>query len=140
MNTDDLDRQAQAEAERAERTNAAARGDPRVDRYRLIVRALRRPLPLLLPADFAVRVAATAALTQRDDGVEDWIVVLLLFALGVGAMIFVVPTLANYAQALVSVRLPAVPWRELAMAVVCIGVVWAMDSGWSHLRPCTRKR
>jgi hypothetical protein len=142
MSTNDLDREAraQAEAERAERANAPAGGDPRVDRYRLIVRALRRPLPPQLPANFAVRVAAAAAHAEQDDGFEDWLVGLLMFGLGLGALFFVVPVLANFVHGMVSIQLPAMPWHQFAVALICIGIVWAIDSGWTHLHPGARKR
>lgn len=142
MNTDDLDRElsAQAEAERAERAQSAASGDPRVDRYRLVVRALRRPLPPQLPADFAARVAAVAAKAEREDGFEDWLVVLLMFGLGLGALFFVVPALAGFMHSMVSIQLPAMPWHQLTAALFCIGVVWAIDSGWTYLHPGARKR
>jgi hypothetical protein len=142
MNTDDLDREAraQAEAERAERTNAAASGDPRVDRYRLIVRALRQPLPPQLPADFAARVVATAARAEQDDGFEDGLVMLLMLGLGLGALFFVVPALAVFVHSMVSIQLPAIPWHQFALALICIGGVWAIDSGWARLHPGARTR
>ena len=72
----DRDMRLQAEADRAEREALAPGGDPRVDRYRLVVRALRRPLQPQLPADFAARVAAMASRTcaKACDGFEDWLV------------------------------------------------------------------
>jgi hypothetical protein len=140
MNIDDLDREAraQAEAERAERTNATAGGDPRVDRYRLIVRALRQPLQPQLPADFAARVVAAAAGAEQGDGFEDWLVVLLMLGLGLGALFFVVPALAVFVHSMVSIRLPAMPWHQLTIALACIGVVWAIDSGWTRMHPDVR--
>ena len=142
MNTDDLDREAraQAEAERAERANATSSGDPRVDRYRLIVRALRQPLPPQLPHDFAARVAVAAARAEHDDGFEDWLVVLLMFGLGMGALAFIVPTLAGFVHTMVSIQMPALPWHQLAAALICIGGVWAIDSGWTYLHPGAREK
>ena len=60
MNANDQDMRLQDEAERAEREGLPAGRDPRVDRYRLIVRALRQPLEPRLPADFDTHVAGLA--------------------------------------------------------------------------------
>jgi hypothetical protein len=127
----DNDMRLQAEAERAEREGLAPGRDPRVDRYRLIVRALRRPLEPQLSADFDTRVAKLAM--QRDgDGFEDVLVSLLLLALGVGALLYVGPSLAHMAQAMVSISLPPLPWHQVVMAAICIGVAWAIDQGWKR--------
>ena len=134
MNSNDLDIRAQHEAERAEREQAVTHGDPRVDRYRLIVRALRQPLQPQLPADFAARVASIAGQREQTDGLEEWMIVLLLLAMGVGGLLFVGPTLANIAHTMVSISMPPVPWHQLVMATLCIGIVWAVDSGWMRLR------
>ena len=139
MNSNDLDIRAQHEAERAEREQAVTPGDPRVDRYRLIVRALRQPLQPQLPADFAARVASIAGQREQTDGLEEWMIVLLLLAMGVGGLLFVGPTLANIAHTMVSISMPPVPWHQLVMATLCIGIVWAVDSGWMRLREGSRR-
>jgi hypothetical protein len=139
MNTNDLDISAQAEAERAEREQSATSGDPRVDRYRLIVRALRQPLPPRLPADFAARVAAAAEQRERGDGLEDWLIVALLLVMGIVGLLFVGPTLANIAHTMVSINLPPLPWNQLVMAALCIGIVWAIDTGWMRMHPGSRR-
>ena len=132
MNTNDLDIHAQNEAERAEREQAAVSGDPRVDRYRLIVRALRQPLHPQLSADFAARVAAAAEQREHIDGFEDWLIVGLLFVMGIGGLLFVGPTLENIAHTMISIALPPLPWRQVTMAVLCIGIVWAIDKAASR--------
>jgi hypothetical protein len=139
MNTNDLDISAQTEAERAEREQSATRGDPRVDRYRLIVRALRQPLTQQLPDDFAARVAAAAELRERGDGFEDWLIVALLLVMGIGGLLFIGPTLANIAHAMVSISLPPLPWNQLVMAALCIGIVWAIDTGWTRMHRGSRR-
>ncbi len=139
MNTNDLDIRAQNEAERAECGQVATNGDPRVDRYRLIVRALRQPLHPQLPADFAARVAAAAEQSEHVDGLEDWLVIGLLLAMGIGGLLFVGPTLANIARTMVSVSLPPLPWHQLVMAALCIGIVWAIDSGWMRMHRGSRR-
>jgi len=141
MNTNDVDRdmRLQVEAERAEREGLPAGRDPRVDRYRLVMRALRQPLEPRLPADFDSRVAELAL--QRDgDGFEDLLVSLLLLAMGIGALLFVGPSLAKMAQSIVNISLPQLPWHSAVMAGICIGVVWAVDrlltlQGWKRTHP-----
>ncbi|MEO7478579.1 MAG: hypothetical protein ABIT64_05020 [Lysobacteraceae bacterium] len=129
MNTNDHEARIQAEAERAEREGLASGRDPRVDRYRLVVRALRQPLEPQLPADFASRVAAIALQRDRGEGLEEWIVVFLMLAMGVGALVFVGPALAGMMHTVVSVQLPPLPWHQVTMAAICIGVVWAIERG-----------
>ena len=134
MNANDQEARIQAEAERAEREGLASGRDPRVDRYRLVVRALRQPLEPQLPADFAPRVAAIALQRDRGEGLEEWIVVLLMLAMGVGALVFVGPALAGMMHTVVSVQLPPLPWHQAVMAAACIGVAWASERGFARLR------
>lgn len=139
MNTNDHEHEArmQVDAERAERERFPVSRDPRLNRYRLIVRALRQPLEPQLGTDFDARVASIAE-HGKSDGFEEWMIVLLLLAMGVGALLFVGPALANAAHTMVSVTLPPLPWHELAMAAICIGVVWAIDIGWMRTHPSSR--
>lgn len=136
MNANDQDMRLQAEAERAEREGLPTGRDQRADRYRLIVRALRQPLEPQLPADFDSRVAKLA-LSRDGDGFEDVLVSLLLLAMGIGALLYVGPSLAKMTQTMISISLPPLPWHQVMMAVICIGVVWAMDrlltlQGWKR--------
>ena len=134
MNANDHEARIQAEAERAEREGLASGGDPRVDRYRLVMRALRQPLEPQLPADFASRVSAIALHRDRGEGLEEWIVVFLMLAMGVGALVFVGPALASMIHTVVNVQLPPLPWHQVVMASVCIGVVWAIERGLMRVR------
>ena len=133
------DMQLQEEAERAEREQLAPGGDPRVDRYRMIVRALRQPLESQLPEDFAMRVAAKA-MRRGGNTLEDALVGGLLLAMGAFALLFIGPVLAKSAHEIVSVAAPSLPWHLLATAAACIGVVWAIDRGWMSLHPGPRRR
>ncbi len=126
---------AQAEAERAEREGLPSGVDARVDRYRLVVRALRQPLSPQLPQDFAARVAALAERRGRGDGFEEWLVVLLLFVMGIVGLAFVGPTLVNAFHAVAAVAPPHLPWRQLMLGAVGIGIVAAIDRGWMRLHP-----
>ncbi|HEV2608136.1 MAG TPA: hypothetical protein VGT79_09150 [Xanthomonadaceae bacterium] len=138
MNANDQDMRLQAEAERAEREGLPTGRDPRVDRYRLIMRALRQPLEPQLPADFDTDVAELA-LRRDGDGFEDLLVSLLLLAMGIGALLFVGPSLAKMTQAMISITLPPLPWHQVVMAAICIGVVWAIDQGWTRAHPGSRQ-
>ena len=126
------DMRLQEEAERAEREQRTPGGDPRVDRYRMVVRALRQPLEPQLPDDFAMRVAAKA-MRRTGHTFEDALVVALLLAMGVLALLFIGPALVKGAQEIVRVAAPSLPWHLLLTAAACIGVVWAADRGWMHL-------
>jgi hypothetical protein len=113
-----------------------------VDRYRLVMRALRQPLEPRLPADFDSRVAEMALL-REGDGFEDLMVSLLMLAMGIGGLLFIGPSLAKMAQSIVSISLPPLPWHQLVMAAICIGVVWAVDRlatlrGWKCTHPGSR--
>jgi hypothetical protein len=129
----------QAEAERAEREGQAPGLDPQLDRYRLIVRALRQPLEPQLPADFAARVARLA-IRRNSNRFEDVLVSLLLLVMGIVALLFVVPALVKAVQAMASMPLPALPWHLLLMAAICIGLVWASDSAWMRTTHPDRRR
>jgi hypothetical protein len=91
MNKQELERQAalQARAEQAERQHLPAGGDAAVDRYRLVLRALRQPPAAQLPADFAHQMAARVAATEEKSSLEDWLTTLLMFALAVAGLVFV---------------------------------------------------
>jgi hypothetical protein len=139
MNANEQDMRLQAEAERAEREGLPAGRDPRVDRYRLIMRALRQPLEPQLPADFDTHIAQLA-LHRDGDGLEDVLVSLLLLAMGIGALLYVGPVLAKMTQAMVSITLPPLPWHQFVMAAICIGVVWSIDQGWMRTHRASRQR
>lgn len=102
------------------------------------MRAEREPLEPQLPRNFAGRVAALA-LHPDGYGFEDWIVVVLLFAMGRGGLFFVGPVLANVARAMVIFPMPLLPWRQAMMAAICIGVAWAIERGWMRLHQDARQ-
>ena len=115
-------------AEQAERQRLPASGDPSLDSYRLVIRALRQPLRLELPSDFAARVAARATVPEESSRLEDWLMSLLLLVLAGGGLFYVAPVMAGVASQL-DIHLPAVPWHLLAAAAASIAVAWALDRG-----------
>jgi len=135
----DHDMRLQAEAEHAEREGHPSGRDPDVDRYRFIVRALRQPLEPQLADDFAVHVAKIA-MQRGSHRFEDVLESLLLLVMGIVALLFVGPALAKAAQTIVSIPLPSLPWHQLVVAAICIGLVWAVDAGWMRLHPDPRRR
>ena len=130
-----LEREArlQAAAMEAERLGLPG-GDPLMDRERLLLRALRQPPPMDLPADFAQAVAARAERLESRAGPEDWMMTLLLGGLGIAALVYLQPfLLAVLRPLLAGFELPSLPWPLLAATAVAIGVAWAVDQGASRL-------
>ena len=120
----------QARAEQAERERLPA-GDPRVDRHRLVLRALRQPLPLELPADFAARVMAHIGHAEERSGPEDWLVTGLLLVMAIVGLVVVQPFVGAIA-ANFSFSLPALPWSQLLGAAASIAAAWALERLWSR--------
>lgn len=135
QNSAETEARAQAEAERAEREGLASGLDARVDRYRMVVRALRQPLPPQLPSDFAARVAAIAERRGRGDGFEDWLVMLLLLGMGLAGLAFVGPTLVQALRSFVDLSSAHVPWHQVVLGAAGVGVVAAIERGWVRLHP-----
>jgi hypothetical protein len=122
------DERLQAEAERAERLGLASGANAAVDRYRLVMRALRQPLPAQLPADFAVRLARRIVQPEERGSIEDWLVSIVLFGVGVAGLFYLQPVMASVLES-VHFTLPRVPWSLLVAVGIAIGVAWAVDRG-----------
>jgi hypothetical protein len=126
-------------AERAEREQAPT-GDPQVDRYRLVLRALRRPLATELDADFTATVLQRIARRERQSALEDSIVTVMLLLLSIGGAAFAIPYLAPFiaemgatvplADGLLGEArrlLVQLPWPTLIGTGLCIGCVMLID-------------
>jgi hypothetical protein len=123
--------QLQAMAERAERELAPA-GDPQVDAYRLVLRALQQPLPDALPAGFAQQVARRLQAHEASSRLERWLTHLLLLIMVVAMAWFAVPPLvATMAQTLRLANSEALPWSSVCIASAGIGMAWMLDRYWS---------
>jgi hypothetical protein len=135
---DEHEWQAQERALREERAGAIAAGDdPLLARYRQVARALRRPLPDALPADFARSVAQRVATAHAapDMRLEQQLLRVLSLLLAVSA----IAAMALYggqwlrAFAALSSSLPigsasaglAFNWT-LALAA-CLGLSWSFE-------------
>jgi hypothetical protein len=127
------DARLQIEAERAERMGLPAGAHATVDRYRLVMRALRQPLAAQLPADFAARLAARVVQPEERGSSEDWLVSIVLFCVGAAGLFYLQPVMASVLAGM-HYKLPGVPWPLLAAGAVAIGVAWAVDRGASHLK------
>ena len=129
MNTHEHEQQAlQAQAELAERQKLPAGGNPAVDRYRLVMRALKRAPTEQLPANFAAQVAARLVIPEDKATLEDWLVTGLLLAMAITGLIYMRPIVAEVlAQFHFSV--PELPWRLLVAGAVAVGLAWAVDRG-----------
>lgn len=135
MKTHELEEHArlQALAEAAEKAHRPASGDPDIDGYRLIFRALKQAPEQQLPADFAATVAA--ALNQSNDKfcVEDWLATALLLALAVPGLIYLQPLMSTISSQ-VHLHLPTLPLPLLLAAAASVAVAWAVDQGALRLR------
>ena len=130
MNMHDHDREArlQAAAEQAERLNLPSGSDPELDRQRLVIRALRQePLPQL-SANFARGMAVLVARRDKKITPEDWMMTVLMGALGVGSLVCVMPVMAKLMGGM-HLSLPRLPWPMVIATVVAIAAAWALDQG-----------
>ena len=118
----------QALAEQAERQRAPASGDPLLDSYRLIIRALQQPPAAQLPVDFAARVEARLPAAEEKASFEDWLMTSLLLGMGVTGMFYIQPVIAVLASQF-HFRIPSLPWPLLAAAAASVVVAWALDRG-----------
>jgi len=130
---DELQREAslQAQAEAAERQGLPHGANPAVDRYRLVLRALRAPLAIDLPADFAARVARRIAPPEERHALEDGLLRLLLLGIGITGLFYLQPVLATVLDSM-HVSLPRVPWPLLVAAAAAVAVAWLVDRGATH--------
>ena len=134
MHDREQEERMQAEAEAAERQQLPPGANPRVDEYRLVMRALRHPPAFGLPADFAARVARRVLYAEERGTAEDWTVTALMLAMAAGGLWYLVPMLSQIAAAF-QVRLPALPWPLLLATGAAVAVAWAVDRGatrWMH--------
>jgi len=129
----DHDARLQDAAERAERLGLAPGANPAVDRYRLVMRAMRQPLAAQLPADFAARIAARIVLPEERGSVEDWLVSVLLLAVGVAGLLYLQPVMADVLASM-HFALPKVPWPLLVASGIAVAVALAVDWGVAQLK------
>ena len=123
--------QLQEEAARRQRLELDPRpDDARVQRYRMVARALRQPLPEQLPADFAAQVASrvVASGATPDGRLESILVgVLALLMTASAAAVVVVygsTWLPPFRAIMPSPHPLAVHW--LAAFGACLGVTWLL--------------
>ena len=129
MNPQDIEQQEklQAAAERTEREHWPA-GDPQVDAYRLVLRALKQPLPVALPADFAQQVVRKLREREEAAGLEQWLTTILLVTMAVAAAFFALPPLAAaLAPMLRATVAQPLPWSLIFVAALAMAAVWLMD-------------
>ncbi|MGN6704689.1 MAG: hypothetical protein ACTHJO_01425 [Rhodanobacter sp.] len=134
---------AQERAMRRERLRLDPAGDDaRSQRYRLLARALREPLPEALPADFAQRMAVLAAAAPArqvpaDGSFESMLALALTIALAIAAAAVVAlyggTWLPSFAALLPAPHAPATRWL-LALGG-CLGASWLLGQ-WQR-RPGT---
>lgn len=126
----------QAAAELAERLGQGS-GDPAVDAYRLVQRAVCRAAMPALPADFASRIAERMRKMEEGAQLERFLTSLLLLALAVGGAFYLWPLLATM-MADFSLRPPAaVPWQLAIIVLSALCAAWMVDRGWVATHPQT---
>ena len=133
--------QAQERALDAERHGLDPAADnARVRRYRLLARALREPMPVALPADFARRMAARvtaapvrqhAAEARLESTLASTLVVMLVVAGGVVLAYYGSAWLPTFRSLLPSSGTPATGWL-LALGG-CLGASWLLGLWQRHM-------
>lgn len=91
MNHDPREWQAQQCALEDESRGAPA-GDPHVDRYRAVFRAIAQAPRSGPPADFAAGVLAAVAASEREERIERWVMRVLGALVGIGVALYAGPT------------------------------------------------
>jgi len=103
-----LEWQAQERALREERERNGVQPaghfstEPRIAKYRLIARALRQPMPDLLPVDFAQQLAARVGHVPLDTRLERWLMRLLIGAMAVSGLVAILMYGGGWWQAIVA--------------------------------------
>ena len=133
--------QAQEQAMRRERLHLdSASDDARVQRYRMLARALREAPQDSLPADFAKRVAAQAAASAGNVVSDTRFEFILLAAIVIALVVAVVAVITLYGDAWlppISTMLPvpgALATRWLLAFAGCIGLSWLLAQWQPHGR------
>lgn len=133
--------QWQAQAEAAERSRSQAPLPAVVQRYRLVLRALRQPLGHSLPADFASQVMAQVDQREKRSAVEDALVTVLLVGLALAGLMLTWPYLqpvidqiralpvAGAVAENVGGNLAGVPWGSLLAVLGSVGVALLLERG-----------
>jgi len=133
---------AQERAMRCERLHLdCASDDARVQRYRMLARALRKAPQKSLPADFAQRIAAQATSGPAGNVITDTrFEFILIAAIGIMLVVAVVAVITLYGDAWlpsINAMLPApsaVASRWLLAFAGCVGLSWLLAQWQSHTR------
>lgn len=130
MNHDEYEWQAQEAALQHARSGEAPRSDdPLVARYLLVARALREPLPIGLPDDFAAQVARRVATpVDLDARFEQRLVTLLIALFAVSGVIVAAIYGSDWLRAgsMFMPELGGASLRWLGLVLACVGLSWTM--------------
>lgn len=140
MNERDKDALWQRQAEQAEGADSKAANDPQVDRYRLVLRALRQPVGPQLPADFAARLQQQVIESNRRAALEDGLVTVLMAIMVAVGLVVAYPYLASLveqlrgnlpvAESLLGMAdgaLANVPWKSILGSALAIAGVLLIE-------------
>ncbi|MEJ7746941.1 MAG: hypothetical protein WKF61_09355 [Luteimonas sp.] len=126
----ELEWQAQERALREERERSGVPPtDSRIAEYRLIARALRQPLPDLLPADFARDLAARVGHVPLDTRLERWLMRLLVGAMVMSGLATALIYGAGWWQAVVDSvpQTSATTVNWIFAIAACMGGSWLFE-------------
>lgn len=133
---------AQERALQRERLQLDPAGDDaRSQRYRLLARVLREPLPAALPADFAQQLAARIATAPARRSVPDtsfefvlmaMLAIVLAVSTGVVAEIYGGAWLPSFATIVPTPRAPTTRW--LLTLAGCLGASWLLGQWQRHVQ------
>lgn len=140
MSNQDKHAQWQAQAEQAERGNSKAGADPQIDQYRLILRALRRPVGPQLPRDFAAQLQRQVDLSERRAAFEDGLVTVLMLLMVAMGLVVAYPYLAPVVSevrgslpiaetvlGMADGALANVPWKAILGSALAIAGVMVVE-------------
>jgi hypothetical protein len=131
MIPDEREWQAQEAAVQAERTGAVEESDALIADYLAVARALRQPLEVKLPDDFARRVAALATryrpVAEIESGLERRLLFALAVVLGIAALVAAMVYGRNWLGASINLvsqlGKPSMPWLSSLLACVALSAV-----------------
>lgn len=120
MNQQTREWQAQQCALEDESRGAPA-GDPQVDCYRAVFRAIARAPRSEPPADFAAGVLAALAVSERDERIERWVMRALAALVGIGIALYAGPMVLE----VLGPATDSVPMAAVSATLLKSPLLWA---------------
>jgi hypothetical protein len=132
MIPDECEWQAQEAAVQAERIGIAHELGPRSADYLTVARALRQPLEVHLPEDFARRVAALASynrpVAEIESGLERRLLIVLAVVLGIAGLVAVMVYGGSWLGASINLvgqlGKPSMAWMSSLLGCLAVSALW----------------